>query len=626
MAESERRWGLGWLGIDAPWSEERRARLAIVRLGVRASPPAAVALAVLLVVEAVTSLVQMLAQGYLVGAAARALQGEDATGDVRRAIVVIGALFVVRAVVPSVATQLAIWLGQRTDHQLRLDLLDTMTAPVGIAHLEDAQIHDEVARAGALGLFTPGAALQGMADILVMRLASLGSFVLLARFRWWLAFGLLLAYQVIEVQSRRRYMEVARVVYGQTQDFRRSEYVRSVALGGAPKETRIFGMRDWVVDRYRESWLGAMADVWADRRRATLRQGWMAPLQAGLAVVAYGLAARAMLSGELDLGQVTVVFGAITGLSGFISYGLHRTRTEYGVTAFRPLLTLGDKITARVPATPAVAAATPENVPTTPERSIRFEGVSFRYPGRDTDVYDGLDLEIPAGRALAVVGVNGAGKTTLCKLLARCYEPTAGRITIDGLDLSTLDASTWQRNVAAVFQDYVEFPLTVTDNIGFGRIEAINNLQGLADAAGEAGILDHIDGLPHGWDSVLNRSFDKGAELSGGQWQRVALARALFAVRGGARVLILDEPTASLDVRGEAELFSRYLELTRGVTSILVSHRFSTVRKADRIVVLDEGRVKEAGSHDELMALGGTYAEMFTLQASRFATEPNAHA
>jgi ATP-binding cassette subfamily B protein len=229
-----------------------------------------------------------------------------------------------------------------------------------------------------------------------------------------------------------------------------------------------------------------------------------------------------------------------------------------------------------------------------------------------------LDLFIPAGKSLALVGVNGAGKTTLIKLLCKFYAPQYGRITADGIDLLALDIHAWQRRVAAIFQDFVRYQLPVKDNVGFGAIEQSNDRERLRDAARKAGILSVIEGLPLGWDTVLSRQFQGGAELSGGQWQRIALARALFAVHAGAKVLILDEPTASLDVRAEAELFDRFLEITQDLTTILVSHRFSTVRRADLICVLDGGQVAELGTHDELVACDGQYAEMFALQASRF--------
>ncbi len=242
----------------------------------------------------------------------------------------------------------------------------------------------------------------------------------------------------------------------------------------------------------------------------------------------------------------------------------------------------------------------------------------FRYPGADRDVFSGLDLVLRAGRSTALVGINGAGKTTLVKLLARLHDPTSGRILVDGADLAQLRPAEWQRQVAVVFQDFAHYPLSFAENIGLGAPAHLSDVPGLTDAARRAGALDVLSGLPGGCDTVLSRSYDGGVELSGGQWQRVALARALFAVRHGAAILVLDEPTAWLDARGEADFFERFLDITEGTTTLIISHRFSTVRRADHICVLDEGRVLEEGDHSSLVAAGGRYARLFGLQAARF--------
>jgi ATP-binding cassette subfamily B protein len=253
-----------------------------------------------------------------------------------------------------------------------------------------------------------------------------------------------------------------------------------------------------------------------------------------------------------------------------------------------------------------------------PREGMRFEAVEFRYPGLDRAVLSGLDLDIPAGRSLAIVGENGAGKTTLVKLICRLYEPTGGSIGVDGAALAEFDPIEWHGRVAAIFQDFARYHMSARDNVAMGAPGHAGNAEKLRAAASRAGALDLIESLPRGWDTVLSREYAGGVDLSGGQWQRIALARAMFAVEAGARVLILDEPTASLDVRAEAELYDRFLEITEGLTTILISHRFSTVRRADRIVVLEGGRVAEAGSHEELMSEGGRYAAMFRVQAERF--------
>jgi ATP-binding cassette subfamily B protein len=287
-------------------------------------------------------------------------------------------------------------------------------------------------------------------------------------------------------------------------------------------------------------------------------------------------------------------------------------QTEYGMNAQKALNRLG--VLTAAAADPGGSADPPAELPI---REIRFEQVTFRYTPDAPPVLDGLDLVIPAGDSLAIVGLNGAGKTTLVKLLARLYEPESGRITVDGVDIRTFDGAAWQRKIAAIFQDFVHFELPVRDNVGFGAA-GLRDDAPIEDALRRAGALEFVTALPAGLDTPLSRQYTDGAELSGGQWQRIAIARALIAVDGGARVLVLDEPTASLDARAEVAFFERFLDLTRGATSVVISHRFSTVRRAKRIAVLEHGRVIESGTHGELLAAGGRYAELFTLQAARF--------
>jgi ABC-type multidrug transport system fused ATPase/permease subunit len=313
--------------------------------------------------------------------------------------------------------------------------------------------------------------------------------------------------------------------------------------------------------------------------------------------------AERLASGELGLARAAVFLQAAIGVSALAFGGLSWALDG----AAAPAVAI-----ARLGAALARAGALPSGTRKAeqmPAREIRFRDLTFRYPGSDRPVLSHFELSIPAGTSLAIVGVNGAGKTTLAKLLCRLYDPEAGAIEIDGVDVREFSIDAWRARVTAVFQDFMRLERPLRNNVAPGGAPDDVVLASLRDAGAE-----RLASL----DTILARGYEGGTDLSGGQWQRVALARALCAVRLGAGVVLLDEPTAQLDVRGEAEIFERVLEATRHCTTILVSHRFSTVRKADRICVLEAGAVVELGSHDELMALGGRYRKMFELQAARF--------
>jgi ATP-binding cassette, subfamily B, bacterial len=266
------------------------------------------------------------------------------------------------------------------------------------------------------------------------------------------------------------------------------------------------------------------------------------------------------------------------------------------------------------------AAPTPiRPLPATTQGELVFEGVTFRYPGRDGDALTDVSFRIAPGETVAIVGRNGAGKSTLIKLVTRLYDPTSGRILLDGTDIRDIDPADLRRLIGGMFQDYVTYQASAAENIGLGELAQLEDREAVEAAARKGGADSLLDRLPDGWDTPLGKWFDGGVELSGGEWQKIALGRAFMR---DARILLLDEPTSALDAQAEFELFARLQSLARGRTAIYISHRFSTVRQADRILFLEHGRLVEQGTHEELMRLGGRYAQLFTLQAAAYTGEP----
>ncbi len=507
---------------------------------------------------------------------------------------------------------------RRVDGVVRARVMELANSSLGIAPFEDPVTLDRLELAGGTvdpywGA-TPGGAAVSVVSLGGRYLQVAGAAVLLARLSLPVAVGLtvvvLFAYHRSRGWSRVR----LRAIRQNHLAGRMSRYTSGLAnTPPAAKEVRLFGALDWIEDRFREQWHELSSARLVPWRWATMRVTALVLALTAAVAVAFAVVARTGAEEGVDARTLAVALQAAVALFSllFDQRQDDAYQVDFGLEALDTLRTLEASIGGDTPAGTRDADGLPKEC-------ISFEGVRFAYPGSDDEVFSGLDLTIQAGTSLAIVGGNGAGKTTLVKLLARLHEPQEGVIRVDGTPLAEFDPAAWRCRMAVIFQDFVRYELPASDNVGFGGIDRSGDGRALDEAAARAGALDVVRRLPSGWTTPLNRQYAGGADLSGGEWQRMALARALFAVEAGAGILVLDEPTANLDVRAEAALFRDFLDLTRGLTTILISHRFSTVRHADRICVLEDGRLVEEGSHDELMALGGRYADLFELQAASY--------
>lgn len=601
--------------------DEIRPALIVLRLLPSASPPLAAAVLIVAVLQPAFGLGFTLSASGFVSQIPHVLQ-ENAAGLQRQLLLGLAAVaifYLGLQLATSLRQVLQSRLGRCINDRLEERLASALLSPTGIGHLEDAETRDVAQQAvGGLGAqrWRPAEMPGALASLLSSALALLAYCALVAVFRWWL--GVLLcavaAWAVRELAGHTVRTTMAWLDGSGLAEMRRITYEFDQAIAPeSAKEIRLFGFASWLLDRV------AVRHVALLRHNlplmARLRPTEIVALTALCLVTTGGFVLVGVegAQGHLSLDAAIISAWALlmpVGLFGGILQALVDIK-QCG----KPITNLVEvRQRLQVAEAESDQGALPPSDLLRPD--IRLEEVTFRYPGGQEDVLHSLCLEIPAGRSLAIVGANGAGKTTLLNLLCRFYEPTAGRIMVDGTDLRQMDPEAWQRRVAAIFQDFVHYPLSARDNVRFGCLSA--DEQRLNEAARMAGLAPTLERLPQGWNTPLSREFSDGADLSGGEWQRVALARAMLAAACGAVLLILDEPAANLDVRGEAELNEHFLELTRGLTTIVISHRFPTVRWADQICVLDGGKIAERGSHTELLEANGRYAYMYKLQATTF--------
>jgi ATP-binding cassette subfamily B protein len=486
------------------------------------------------------------------------------------------------------------------EHAATLDLED----------FEDSEFQDQLERARrqTSGRMTLMGQLLGQAQDIVTVASFVAGFIFFAP---WLIALLLMALVPAFLGEAHFNAQSYSLDFGRTPERRELDYVRQTAASvETAKEVKIFGLNGFLIDRY----IRLASDFYAANRKLAIRRASWGGLFTAIGTIGYYLAyayiAWRTLTGEFSVGDLTFLAGSFRRLRALLEGLL----TSFSTTAGQALY-LNDLFSFFEVEPEILSPDNPRSFPQPIREGFVFDDVGFRYPDAERWAVRHLSFTLHAGEVLALVGENGAGKTTLVKLLTRLYDPDEGRILLDGHDLREYDLDALRGNMGVIFQDFVRYNLSASDNIAVGKISARGDHARIERAAARSQADEVINRLPAGYQQMIGKRFKNGVELSGGEWQKIAIARAYMRE---AAVLVLDEPTAALDARSEFEVFKRFKDLSSGKTAVLISHRFSSVRMADRILVLADGIVEAAGTHDELMEQSGRYSELFELQAAGY--------
>ncbi len=584
-----------------------------LRLVWQSAPGWTAASLALLIVQGALPLVSLYLMKLVVDAVTTALAAPDkgtAFGQVTLLIGLTGGVALLSALFRSIAGLVSEAQGQViTDHMS--DVLHAKSIEVDLEYYESAQYYDKLHRAQREAPFRPVRILNGLVQVAQNGISLLAMAGLLFSFHWGIAVILFVA-AVPGLLVRLRYAGwTYRWQRQRTSTERQSWYFHWMLTGDVhAKEIRLFDLGSLFRRRFRD----LRQQLRRERIEIATRRSvaeLVAEVGATVAVFAsYAFIAYRTVHGAITLGDLVMYYQAFQRGQSFLQQMLSGLAGLYEDNLFLSNLHEFFDLKPKV-----VEAPHPRPIPQPMQTGIVFDHVSFQYPTGTRKVLEDINLTIRPGEVVALVGENGSGKTTLIKLLCRLYDPTSGTITLDGIDLRQFETTALRREISIIFQDYAQYHLTARENIWFGNVALPPDQEQIETAARHAGADEVITELPQGYETILGKWFENGEELSVGEWQKVALARAFLR---DAQIIVLDEPTSGLDARAEYEVFKRFRQLAAGRTAILISHRFSTVRMADRICVLEDGRIIENGSHTELVRLGGTYAHLFETQAQYY--------